>query len=118
MQKILILEDEPNLSELLKELLTIEGYNVSAPNSFDQINEMVAKFLPDAIIMDIHLGDIDGLKAIADIRLDPTHSDLYILALSGVNLTYEAKEAGANAFLQKPFMADEIINQLNQNIKS
>jgi DNA-binding response OmpR family regulator len=118
LQKILILEDEPNLSDLLKELLTIEGFNVLAPNSFDKINETVANFLPDAIIMDIHLGDIDGLKAIADIRLNPAHSDLYILALSGVNLTYEAKEAGANAFLQKPFMADEIINQLNQNIKS
>ena len=116
MPKILILEDESNLAELLKDLLSIEGHEVRAPQTFDTVMEGISEFGPDAIVMDIHLEEVDGLELIESIRRDPNSKDLYILALSGMSLAHEAREAGANAFLQKPFMPDEIINQLNQTL--
>ena len=116
MPKILILEDESNLAELLKDLLSIEGHEVRAPRTFDTVMQSIGEFGPDVIVMDIHLEEVDGLELIESIRRDPHNKNLYILALSGMSLAHEAREAGANAFLQKPFMPDEIINQLNQTL--
>ena len=114
--KILILEDEANLADLLKELLQFEQYEVQAPNNFDQVLENIEEFLPDGIIIDVHLNQANGLEIVEDIRKNEKFSDVYILALSGMDRSHSAKESGVNDFLLKPFMPDEIIKLLKENV--
>ncbi len=116
MAKILILEDEANLAELLKELLQFEGYDVQAPGGFDHVLESIESFLPDGIIMDVHLNGSDGLDIVESLRKNERFSSVYVLALSGMDHSHSAKEKGANDFLLKPFMPDEIVKLLKENI--
>ncbi len=116
MVKILVLEDEANLAELLKTLLQFEGYEIQAPNEFDHVLETVESFSPDGIIMDIHLNGANGLDIIEEIRAIEKFSDVYILALSGMDHAHSAREKGASDFLLKPFMPDEIVKLLKQNV--
>lgn len=116
MAKILILEDEANLAELLKELLQFEHYEVQAPKEFGQVLETIESFSPDAIVMDIHLNNANGLDLIEKIRKNEKFSSVYILALSGMDHSHSAKDRGANDFLLKPFMPDEIVELLKQNL--
>jgi len=115
LSKVLILEDERNLAELLKDLLTLEGFEVYVPHSFQNVIQTADEFSPDAIVMDVFLKELDGLDIIRQLRQNPKYHMLYILALSGLDMAYKAKEAGANDFLQKPFMPDEIVKRLNGN---
>jgi len=114
--KILILEDEANLAQLLKELLQFEQYEVQAPSNFNHVIKIVETFLPDAIIIDVHLNKANGLDLVKNIRKNETFSDIYILALSGMDHSHTAKDSGANDFLLKPFMPDEIIKFLKENV--
>jgi DNA-binding response OmpR family regulator len=114
--KIIVLEDESNLAELLKELLQFEQYEVQAPRTFNNALANIEDYLPDGIIIDVHLNELNGLDLIEEIRKSEKLSNVYILALSGMDHSHSAKESGANDFLLKPFIPDEIINLLKENV--
>ena len=116
MAKILILEDGVNLAELLKELLQFEQYEVQAPSTFDHVLETIENFNPDGIILDVHLNKKNGLDLVVDIRKNEKIANVYILAISGMDHSYAARVSGANDFLLKPFMPDEIIKLLKENV--
>jgi len=114
--KIIVLEDESNLAELLKELLQFEHYEVQAPRIFNDVLSNIEEYSPDGIIIDVHLNKLNGLDLIEEIRKSEKLSKVYILALSGMVHSHSAKESGANDFLLKPFIPDEIINLLKENV--
>jgi DNA-binding response OmpR family regulator len=72
---------------------------------------------PDAIFMDVHLGDIDGIHLLKMIRLDRDISGSKILMTSGLELRHECMDAGADGFLMKPFVPSELVEWLNANIE-
>ena len=117
MPKILILEDEAILAELLQELLRFEGYEVLAPDRFDGLADVLGDFPADGVILDIHLEDVDGLELIGELRGHAAAKEAYILAISGLDHAQAAKEAGANDFMLKPYMPDELVKMLKENLK-
>jgi CheY-like chemotaxis protein len=117
MAKVMVLEDESILRELLRELLGYEGYQVVAPIDPERLlDEMLAE-KPDALILDIHLNGINGLDLLEEIRKNPELKDVYVLATSGMNHAHQARQRGADDFIMKPYMPDELMQLLQNKIK-
>jgi DNA-binding response OmpR family regulator len=112
-EKILLVDDNPTLVELLKTVLTMEGYQVAAPmDGVDHILEHVRDEKPDILLMDYFLGDCEGLDTIRRIRSRPETMGLRIIVISGSEKTRECLQEGADAFLIKPFMPEELLTVL------
>jgi DNA-binding response OmpR family regulator len=115
-QKILLVEDDQTMRTLLKTLLTLEGFEVETFSDLSSdIHNMIKKVKPDAMIMDIHLRNLNGIELTKSIRIHPDFHSIVIIITSGMDQKKESLEAGANYFLLKPYMPDELINLLKTN---
>ena len=112
MAKILLAEDDITMVSLLKTLLSMEGFDVLALDVNTNIPAAVEREKPDAIFMDVHLGEQSGMQVLDAIRKNRDTADIRIVMTSGLNVRDECLRRGANAFLQKPFMPDELISAL------
>ncbi len=112
MAKILLAEDDITMVSLLKTLLKMEGFEVLALDVDADIPAAVDREKPDAIFMDVHLGDKSGMQVLQAIRKNPETANVRVVMTSGLNVEQECLNLGANAFLQKPFMPDELISVL------
>jgi CheY-like chemotaxis protein len=112
MAKILLAEDDMTMVSLLKTLLKMEGFEVLALDVDADIVAAVDLEKPDAIFMDVHLGEQSGMQVLEAIRKNPDTARVRVVMTSGLNMAAECMSLGANAFLQKPFMPDELISVL------
>ena len=114
MAKILLAEDDLTMVSLLKTLLKMEGFEVMALDVDADIPAAVGREMPDAIFMDVHLGEQSGLQILKSIRSNHDTAHIRVVMTSGLNMEAECLRGGANAFLLKPFMPDDLISALKQ----
>jgi CheY-like chemotaxis protein len=114
MAKVLLAEDDSTMVSLLKTLLNLEGYEVLAVDVNADVPAVVQREKPHALFMDVHLGEQSGMEILDTIRKQKDLSDVRIVMTSGLNVKEECINRGANAFLLKPFMPDDLINALKQ----
>ncbi len=116
MPRIMLAEDDLTMVTLLKTLLDLEGYQVVALSIDDDVFEAVRNNRPDILLMDVHLPHANGLDVLDQVRGDDATRDLRVVMTSGLNLELECKNHGANDFLLKPYMPDDLLNILKRNI--
>jgi len=114
MEKVLLAEDDSTMVSLLKTLLNMEGYEVLALDVHSDVPAVVQREKPHALFMDVHLGGQSGMEILDSIRKQKELSDVRIVMTSGLNVKEECIRRGANAFLLKPFMPDDLIKALKQ----
>ena len=113
----MVLEDEAVLVELLQDLLGLEGYEVSKPKNAQNLLADLRSTRPDAILMDVNLKGANGLELLGKIRADEDLKDTLVVLSSGMDYRQESLARGADDFLQKPYMPDDLMKILNQKIK-
>jgi len=113
---VMVLEDEPMLFGLLEALLGLEGYQVTRPNSLDDIVEEVRAGQPDALLIDVNLKHANGLELLSKIRADEELKHLVVLLSSGIDYRRECEQRGADGFLMKPYMPEDLMKALHQNL--
>lgn len=114
MAKVLLAEDDSTMVSLLKTLLHMEGYEVLALDVHSDVPAIVQREKPHALFMDVHLGGQSGMEILDSIRRQKELSDVRIVMTSGSNVKDECINRGANAFLLKPFMPEDLIRALKQ----
>jgi len=114
MPKILLAEDDFTMVSLLKTLLKMEGYDVVALDVNANVPDAVERENPDSLLMDVHLGQQSGMDIVQVIRQNPALANIRIVMTSGLNMKEECLQRGANHFLLKPFMPDDLLNVLKQ----
>jgi DNA-binding response OmpR family regulator len=112
MAKILLAEDDSTMVSLLKTLLKMEGFDVVALDVHADVAAAVEKEKPHALFMDVHLGGQSGMKILESIRGNQKNSNVRIIMTSGMNVKDECISRGADAFLLKPFMPDDLLKAL------
>jgi CheY-like chemotaxis protein len=113
MLKILLADDDYTMVALLKTLLGMEGYQVvTLLDKTGDILDNIRKEKPDVLLMDIFLGDRNGLDVVRQIRQTVDLKDLKIAMVSGIDKREECLAAGANVFLLKPYMPEELFEIL------
>lgn len=114
MAKILLAEDDETMVSLLKTLLTMEGFEVLGLDVDADVPAVVRREKPDALFMDVHLGDQSGMDILQSIRSNKDLADVRVVMTSGLDVKEQCIRSGANAFLLKPFMPDDLIRVLKQ----
>jgi CheY-like chemotaxis protein len=110
----MLAEDDLTMITLLKTLLSMEGYQVVALAVDEDVVEAVRKDRPDILLMDVHLPNANGLDVLDQLRRDEQTRDLKIVMSSGLNLELECQRHGADAFLMKPYMPDDLLSLLSR----
>lgn len=90
----------------------MEGYEVIALDAEDDVIQAVRSVKPDLLLMDVHLFSQNGLDILDKIREAGDTSSLRVLMSSGANVKDECLNHGANGFLMKPYMPDDLFKQL------
>lgn len=116
--RILVVEDEQDLAELLKLNLEIEGYKVAlAPHGAIAIQKLKSESF-DLVIMDIMMPKMDGFTAIQHVRL--TNNDIPIMILSASNQSQDrikGLKSGADDYIAKPFELEELLLRVDKLIR-
>lgn len=102
-QKILIIDDDPDIVKTLKGNLELDGYGVITAADGRSGLEMVKSGRPDLIILDLNLPDLDGVKACQIIRREFDFPILMLTARDGVSDKVLGLECGADDYMVKPF---------------
>ncbi len=112
MAKILLAEDDPTMVSLLTTLLKMEGHQVIVLDTQADVLHVVAQEQPDILLMDVHLGGQNGMDIVEAIRKETSNSGIKIVMTSGLDMREECLRCGANHFLLKPFMPDDLLQLL------
>lgn len=104
-ESILIVDDSPVNSKLLRVLLAQEGYQVRTASDAREAQENVRSERPRLILMDLQLPDIDGLELTRRLKKDPATRDILIVAVTAYAMKGDeekARAAGCDGYLSKP----------------
>lgn len=114
--KILIVDDDPDIIEILTYNLSNEGYNVkSAVNGIEALKK-AKKFIPDIILLDVMMPEMDGIEACANLREIESLSKSMIIFLSarGEDFTQIAAfDAGADDYINKPVKPKILLKKIS-----
>ena len=111
--RILAVDDEPSLTELLSMAMRYEGWEVSVAGSGAKAVRLAHEVRPDAIILDMMLPDFDGLEVLRRIRdYQPNVPVIFLTAKDGVQDRIGGLLAGGDDYVTKPFSLEELIARL------
>lgn len=111
---VFIIEDDPTMIGLLKTLLDMEGYQVSTfvQKEPASIPDLLVQSHPDVLLMDVNLRNMDGMEVLQQLKADPRLDFLKIIMSSGSDYTDLCLKYGAEKFLLKPYMPEDLINMI------
>ena len=112
-KKILIVDDEPLTCELISKILEINGFSTAIVTEHKDVLETVKNEQPDLILMDYHLGATRGLEMLQLLKAQPWGQNIPIIIASGIDKKSVVLDAGADAFLLKPFDWAELVAAVN-----
>jgi two-component system alkaline phosphatase synthesis response regulator PhoP len=116
-KKILIVEDNPNMVDLLQEIVKLFGYDsITAANGKQAVDTAAAQ-LPDLITMDIMLPEMNGIEATRLIRQNPKTLSIPILAVTAKDSFEDRREClknGCDDYLAKPFPPKELGSRIEK----
>jgi len=116
MPKIMVADDDMTMVSLLKTLLSMEGYQVIIADVNEDIPMAVQRDMPDALLLDVYLPSANGLDVLDRLRSEYETNKLPVVMASGLNLRDECLDHGANDFLLKPYMPDDLLRILKDQV--
>lgn len=115
--KILVVEDDPAITNLMRTTLNSQNYQYRAASSGASAIEESASFSPDVIILDLGLPDIEGVEVIHTIRGWSSVPIIVVSARTEDQDKVEALDAGADDYLTKPFSVEEFLARLRVSLR-
>ncbi|TYK53179.1 response regulator transcription factor [Actinomadura decatromicini] len=111
--RVLVVDDEPDLAEVLSRALVLEGWTVRTAGGGAEALAVAADFRPDAVVLDVMLPDIDGLGVLHRLRADaPEVCVLFLTARDAVEDRVAGLTAGGDDYVTKPFSLEEVLARL------
>jgi len=117
MFRIAIVDDDITTRSLIKMLLEMEGYE--ADNLSTDIDDIIVSLKKNkfhALFIDVHLHSQSGLEIVKKLRSLKKFANLRILMISGMDVGEKCMAVGADGFLLKPFMPNELVDWLKTNL--
>ena len=116
---VLIVDDTPDVREMYGEYLTAHGFRVSTAPDGELGIASAKQRRPDCIVMDLSMPKVDGITAIKHLKADPRTHDVPVILLTGYPykaIEQGALEAGADAFLTKPCLPEDLESHVQRLI--
>ena len=115
--KILIIEDEPNISHFISATLNTSGYDAMIAHSGEEALSMISSHCPDLIVLDLGLPDMDGLDILKSVRSWSSLPIVVVSARTHESDKVEALDLGADDYLTKPFGTSELLARIRAAIR-
>lgn len=116
--RVLVVDDEESLADLLKMALRYEGWEVRTANDGLTAVKHARDFKPDAVVLDIMLPDIDGLEVMQRLRADGNETPvLFLTAKDSLDDRIAGLTAGGDDYVTKPFSLEEVVARLRGLIR-
>ena len=119
MKRILLVEDESDLLDILDLVLSDAGYEVVQKQSAEDALRFCEDQTPDMIVSDIKMGAMDGFTMFEQIKTNPKLQRLpfiFITATADSSWMSKAKKLGATAYFTKPFDVDEVLRAIQTSV--
>ena len=111
--KVLVVDDEPNIVELLTVSLKFQNFEVFSANSGHEALRVAREVNPDAYILDVMMPGMDGFELLGKLRQEGLEGPvLYLTAKDGVDQRIHGLTIGADDYVTKPFSLEEVITRL------
>ncbi|WP_206436417.1 response regulator transcription factor [Corynebacterium hylobatis] len=111
--KVLVVDDEPNIVELLTVSLKFQGFDVRTASSGTEALRVAREFNPDAYILDVMMPGMDGFELLTKLRNEGLDGPvLYLTAKDAVEHRIHGLTIGADDYVTKPFSLEEVITRL------
>jgi DNA-binding NtrC family response regulator len=107
-EKILVVDDDPDIRDLLCDRLHYLGYQADTACCGDEALKKIGKIRPALLLLDLQLPDMDGMEILKRVKDDPDISVIMITAFATLEKAVEAMRAGAFDFIPKPFSPDHL----------
>lgn len=115
---ILVVDDEPNILKTLSSVLEDEHYRVSQASSPEDARAVFRNDFPDLILLDVWLGEEDGLAFLTEIRQTPDSPAVVLMSGHGtIETAVRALKAGAFDYIEKPFSLDRVLTVVGNAIR-
>ena len=119
-KKLLLVDDDPNLILLVKDYLEFRGYEVIAAENGREALAILQQQVPDMIICDVMMPEMDGYVFVERLRQEPHHSWIPVLFLSAKGQSQDRVKGlntGADVYMVKPFEPEELVAQVESCLK-
>jgi len=120
-KEILIVDDEPGIVVPIQFLMEQQGYLVMIAERGEDALDLIYKYKPDLVLLDIMLPGIDGYEVCEIIRLNPDYREIKILFLTAKGREVDIAKGlalGADAYITKPFSNDELVASVKELLES
>lgn len=119
--RILIIDDVPVNIAMVQALLMSEGYDLVSAGSGEEALRMVAEQIPDLILLDIQMPDMDGYEVCERLRGDPETEGVPVIMFTATESESESKakglRTGANDYVTKPVAKDELLARIETQLR-
>ncbi|SDL71713.1 Response regulator receiver domain-containing protein [Salinimicrobium catena] len=113
--RILVVDDDSGIGEMLKTLLEFYDFNVTVTEQPDETEELIAQHDIDLVMLDMLISGVNGTDVCARLRQNEETRDIPVLMMSALHdAGVKCKNAGANDFIAKPFEMDDLISRINK----
>ncbi|TVQ43605.1 MAG: DNA-binding response regulator [Gloeocapsa sp. DLM2.Bin57] len=119
-KKLLLIDDDPNLILLVKDYLEFRGYHVISAENGRQALDILATEIPDMIICDVMMPEVDGYSLVQKIRENSEINAIPIMLLSAKGQSQDRVKGlniGADVYMVKPFEPEELVAQVESTLK-
>ncbi len=116
-RRILVVDDEPQITRVLRTSLSVQRYDVRVANDGDSALDIVKEWTPDLVITDLSMPNMDGLELCRRLRAK-SQVPIIVLSVRGEERTkVQALDAGADDYVTKPFSMDELMARVRANLR-
>lgn len=117
MKKILLLDDDIDILNVIKLVLSYKRYEVKAISKWQNVQAILKEFSPDLIMLDIDLGGADGGEICKKIKLSKKNQHIPVILISAHHLPEKyLKSVKAQGFVSKPFEMQDLLNIVKHNL--
>jgi len=119
--KILVIDDEPEITDIVKAFLANAGYEVMVENSPVNAIEKAKKFKPNLVLLDVMMPFMDGYEVCSALKKDPDTAEMPVLFLTGKDASDDGGrvfESGGDLFVKKPFSCERLLQMVKMVLMS
>jgi len=120
MKKILVIEDDPDVRDIILDVLEAEGYWPMGAQQGHEGVELAIAHLPDLIICDVMMPELDGYGVLKELQRQPHTSTIPFIFLTAKSTKFDQRqgmELGADDYITKPFMRTELLSAITTRLK-
>ncbi len=114
--RVLVVDDEPEITEIVEAFLAESGYQVVVENSPGEAVKRAREFKPNVILLDIMMPGVDGYSVCEEIKADPEFANTPVIFLTGKDRSDDmgrSFRSGGDMFIKKPFSCERLLEIVN-----